>query len=54
MADQVCRWIGVCAALQAVDILCLILVTVFVALDSPILCLSLEYARYASISFEAF
>lgn len=48
------RWLGICAALQTMDTLSFILVTVFVATDSRILCLSLEYVRYAAISFEAF
>lgn len=48
------RWLGIWAALQTTDTLCFILFTVVVAIDSPILCLSLEYARYASVSFEAF
>lgn len=46
------RWLGICADLQTIYIY--ISVTVFVAIDSPMLCLSLKYARYASVSFEAF
>lgn len=44
------RCLGIRAALQTIYIFCYILVTVFVAIDSLILCPSLGYARYTFFS----